>query len=96
MTRCTALSGDKVQGIRFDIRRGSPSFRVGVGCDERGDVTVEVTAAAARNLNLLRDPDFSNARERYLETGEMRIEGDPTRLGGWLDKIHDSIVERTI
>lgn len=85
----------RVQGIRLDIRGGAPSFRVGVGRAERGDVTVEVTSAAARHLNALRGADFSIARERYLASGEMRLEGDPALLGTWLDAVHDPIVDRT-
>ena len=92
------LSEGLLQGIRFDIRGGVPSFRVGVGREERGDVTIEITAAAARELNRLRsvDPSYPNSRDRFLSTGEMRVEGDPSRLGDWLDGVHDPIVDRTI
>jgi hypothetical protein len=92
------LSEGLVQGIRFDILGGKPSFRVGARPDERADVTVEVTAAAARELNTLRsaDPSYQAARDKFLSTGEMRVDGDPSRLGGWLDAVHDPIVDRTI
>jgi hypothetical protein len=91
------LSEGLVQGIRFDILGGKPSFRVGARPDERADVTVEVTAAAARELNALRsaDPSYQAARDKFLSTGDMRVDGDPSRLGGWLDAVHDPIVDRT-
>lgn len=86
-----------MQGIRFDIIAGQPSFRVGVRPGERGDVTLEITTAAAHRLNSLRsaDPSYQDAIEQLLETGEMRVDGDPSRLGGWLQELHDPIVERT-
>jgi hypothetical protein len=91
------LSEGLVQGIRFDIVAGKPSFRVGARPNERADVTVEVTAAAARKLNTLRSTDasYQAARDKFLSTGEMRVEGDPSRLGSWLDAVHDPIVDRT-
>lgn len=87
-----------VQGIRFDIRGGAPSFRVGVRRDERAEVTIEISAAAARALNSLRsdDPNYRATRDAFLRTGEMRVDGDPSRLGDWLDAVHDPIVDRTI
>jgi hypothetical protein len=36
------LSDGLLQGIRFDIRDGQMSFRVGVRPEERGNVTIEV------------------------------------------------------
>ncbi|MBB5713014.1 hypothetical protein [Sphingomonas xinjiangensis] len=94
----TAIGGGLVQGIRFDIRGGKPSFREGVSPDEKTHVTVEITAAAAQELNRLRsaDPAYAAARDRFLRTGEMRINGDPNRLGDWLAVVHDPIVDRTI
>ena len=91
------LSEGLVQGIRFDIVNGKPSFRVGAQKDERADVTIEITAAAARELNRLRsaDPSYPTARDKFLGTGEMRVDGDPSQLGGWLDAVHDPIVDRT-
>jgi len=87
-----------VQGIRFDIVAGRPSFRVGVRLDERADVVIEITSAAARTLNTLRaaDPDYRAALDRFAGTGEMRIEGDPSIFGRWLPAIHDRVVERTV
>ena len=86
-----------VQGIRFDIADGQPSFRVGAAPDETADVVVEITADAARRLNTLRtaDPAYSATRQNGLEGGEMRVTGDPSRLGDWLEAVHDAIVERT-
>jgi hypothetical protein len=87
-----------VQGIRFDIIAGQASFRVGVRPGERGDVTVEITTAAAERLNGLRiaDPRFPDAIDDVVRKGEMRVEGDPSRLGGWLEQVHDPIVEHTL
>lgn len=94
----TEIGDGRVQGIRFDIVDGRPLFRIGAASDERADVTVEVTAAVARELNALHsdDPAYAAARERAIATGAMRVDGDPSRLGGWLDAVHDPIVDRTI
>lgn len=92
------LSDGLIQGLRFEIVNGQPSFRVGVGRDERAEITVEVTSAAARKLNALHsaDPAYSAARDRFLSTGEMRVDGDLSRLGDWLEAVHDPIVDRTV
>ncbi len=91
------LSEDLVQGIRFDIISGKPSFRIGVQPGERGDIMIEVTAAAARRLNLLgsADPNYRTVSDSFLRSGEMRVDGDLSRLGGWLNAVHDRIVDRT-
>lgn len=91
------LSDGLVQGIRFEIANGQASFRVGVRRDERADITVEVTAAAARELNALHsaDPAYAVARDTFLSTGEMRVDGDLSQLGDWLEAVHDPIVDRT-
>lgn len=93
----TELSGGWVQGIRFDIVDGKPSYRVGAGLEESADIVVEVTAAAARQLNLLRTTDarFAVVRDEILRSSDMRVEGDISRLGAWLESVHDPIVERT-
>lgn len=87
----------RVQGIRFDVVAGAPSYRIGADREETADIVVEITAAAARRLNSLpaADPAYRVARQRYLETGEMRVTGDPERLGAWLEAVHDPIVART-
>lgn len=91
------LAPDLVQGIRFDIRAGLPSYRVGAGRDERGDITVEISAAASRALNTLygADPRFASELERLRHGGEFHIDGDLARLGAWFDAVHDRIVDRT-
>jgi len=91
------LSDGFVQGLRFDIVRGKPSFRIGARRDERAEITVEVTAAAARELNTLHsaDPKFQAARDRFLKTGEMQVDGDLSSMGKWLEEVHDPIVDRT-
>ncbi|AJR23378.1 hypothetical protein [Sphingobium sp. YBL2] len=92
------LADGLMQGIRFDIRAGFATYRVGVWPDERGDVTIEVTVAAARALNLLHndDPYFDSAREAALEMGALRVEGDLSPIATALAQTHDHIVDRTI
>lgn len=91
------LPNGLVQGMRFEISGGRPSFRAGVALDERGDILIEITSAAAHELNLLyaADPAYHAALGRFIDSGEMRIEGDPARLGDWLAAVHDPIVDRT-
>ena len=86
-----------IQGLRFDIVAGRPSFRVGVRPDERGDIFIKITTAAAQTLNSLRsaNPAYAAAIDEAMRSGEMRVEGDPSRLGGWLQALHDPIVDRT-
>ncbi|MCA1405059.1 hypothetical protein I6F26_11835 [Ensifer sp. IC3342] len=86
-----------LQGLRFEISAGVPSFRVGVLPGERGDVTIEITSAAAHKLNSLHnaDPEYRAAINGFLNSGEMRVDGDPARLGGWLEVVHDRIVANT-
>jgi hypothetical protein len=86
-----------VQGLRFDIEDGKPSFRVGARRGERADITVEVTAAASRELNSLysTDPRYRAASARLLGSGALRVDGDMARLGAWFDAVHDLIVDRT-
>lgn len=81
----------------LDINSGRPPFRVGARQDERADITVEITASAARKLNALHsaDPTYQTARDKFLGTNEMRVIGDPSRMGIWLDAVHDPIADRT-
>ena len=88
------LSAGLIQAIRFDIRDGRPSFRAGVRRNEQADIVVEVTAAAARKLNLMLGPAYNAVRDSFLRTGEMRVSGNVSRLGAWLDAVHDPIVDR--
>lgn len=85
------------QGLRFDIVGGQPSFRLGAGRDERGDITVEVTAAASYTLNSLRgaDPRFDAAAADLQASGEFRVDGELSQLGSWFSAVHDRIVDRT-
>jgi hypothetical protein len=91
------LSEGYVQGLRFDILNGQPSFRSGAQQHEQADVTVEVTTAAARQLNLLLsgDPHYKQISDHFLSTGELRVSGDIAKMGGWLSAVHDPIVSRT-
>ena len=91
------LPGGQVAGLRFDILGGRPAFRIGVGPDEVGDITIEVTVAASRTLNTLygADPRFGAEFTRLQQAGALRITGDLERLGSWFDAIHDRIVART-
>jgi len=93
-----ALAPGLVQGIRFDIKDGKPSYRIGALPDERADITVEVTAAASRELNSLysADPRYQAALDRLQGTGALRVEGDLARLGDWFAGVHDPIVDNTL
>lgn len=91
------LSGGLVQGIRFEIVGGAPSYRVGAQPHEQADIVIEVSTAVARELNALRstDPRYGTTLDGFLRTGEMRMQGDISRLGAWLATVHDPIVDRT-
>lgn len=86
-----------VQGLRFDIIGGQPSFRLGARRDERGDITIEVTAAGSRTLNALRGdtPYFHAALAELQASGELKVDGDFSQLGSWFGAVHDLIVDRT-
>lgn len=92
------LSEGLVQGLRFDIVGGKPTFRAGVRQGEHADIMIEITSAAAHELNLLysADPKYQTTLGNFLTTGEMRIDGDPSQLGEWLGAVHDPIVDRTL
>ncbi|MDZ5650031.1 hypothetical protein [Nitrospirillum sp. BR 11828] len=92
------LPSGLTQGIRIDIRDGIATFRVGVVRHEYGDATIEVTASAARALNLLRngDPRFDVVRAEAVRTGAMRVEGDLSPIATVLVATHDEIVDRTL
>ncbi|USX25933.1 hypothetical protein NHH73_25750 [Oxalobacteraceae bacterium OTU3CINTB1] len=91
------LGAGLAQGLRFEIVGGKPSFRLGAGPNEQADITVEVTVAGSRQLNTLHgaDPRFSAALAKLQSTGQLKIDGDLARLGGWFDGVHDQIVQRT-
>lgn len=92
------LADGLFEGFRFDIVNGKPSFRVGARPDERGDITIDVTRAASRELNTLHgnDPQYQPAVGKYIGSGEMKVDGDPSQLGAWLGPVHDTVVDRTI
>jgi hypothetical protein len=94
----TPLPDGRVQGIRIDMRGARVSYRVGVLPDERGDATIEVTAAAARALNILydTDPAFGRLSQAAVERGELRVHGDMTPIARVLARTHNDIVDRTI
>ena len=91
------LADGLVQGLRFDIAGGEATFRVGARPAERADITVEVTAAASRELNSLysADPRYAAATARLTRGGALRVDGDPSRLGAWFGAVHDPIVDHT-
>lgn len=91
------LPGGLVQGLRFDVVEGHPSFRIGAHPGERADIEIAVSKAGARALNLLhaRDPHYHETVRRLLDSGALRITGDIARLGPWLAAVHDAIVDRT-
>lgn len=86
-----------LQGLRFEINGGRPTFRAGATHDERGDITVEVTVADSHALNTLRseDPQFFETFSRLQSSAEFKIDGDLSTLGSWFNVVHDRIVERT-
>ncbi|MDR9776933.1 hypothetical protein RJJ65_30640 [Rhizobium hidalgonense] len=92
------LADGSIQGIRFDITNGIPTFRYGVGRGEGGDITIEITSSVARKLNLVKttDPEYKAAVKSALQSGGMKVQGDPALLGNWFSQIHDPIVELTI
>ncbi|GAB0120233.1 hypothetical protein [Acidisoma sp. 7E03] len=87
-----------MQGLRFDLVNGVPAFTIGVEEGERGDVTLEISAAAARELNSLytSDPAYHAALARMAESGEIRVTGDLSPMMDWLHAIHDPIVDHTV
>ena len=91
------LPNGRVQGIRFDIVNGMPSYRVGVDKDEHADLAIEVSTAVARELNLLYtdDPAYGAALERARQTGQIAMQGDPSLMPDWFTAIHDPLVDRT-
>ena len=91
------LGAGLVQGLRFEIVGGKPSFRLGVRRQERADITVEVSVAASRELNTLysADPDFHAAFAKSQSDGELKLDGDLALLGDWFGAVHDRIVDRT-
>ena len=91
------LGAGLVQGLRFAIRGGQAAFRIGAGLDERGDITLEVTAAGARQLNTLSgaDPCFRASVAALRDSGHLHIDGDLAQLGDWFGAVHDEIVRRT-
>jgi len=93
-----SLCGGFVQGLRFDIRNGIASFWAGARLGEEADIRIEITSAAAGQLNSLysADPRYQAALERFLSTGQMRVDGDPTQIGSWLQTVNDTIFDRTI
>lgn len=93
----TEVAPGLVQGLRFDIVGGRPAYRRGAGPDERGDVTIAVTAAASRRLNTMAgaDPAFPALFAELRASGELVLDGDLARLGAWFGAVHDRIVART-
>lgn len=85
------------QGLRFDITNGVPSFRAGVTPGEVGEITIHVTARVAQRLNQLyaSDPNLAQIQQAALASDQLRIQGDPSRLGAWFEGTHDKIVSRT-
>jgi hypothetical protein len=91
------LGDGRVAGLRFEIAGGKTTFRVGVRPDERGDLTVEITAAGSRLLNTLYgdDPAYGPAIADLKRTGALKVDGDFRRAGRWFVDVHDRIVART-
>jgi hypothetical protein len=87
-----------IQGLRFEIIGGRPSFRPGARDGEQGDITIKVSLAASHTLNTLYgdDPRFLAAFASLLADGEFELVGDLARLGPWFSNVHDKIVDRTL
>ncbi|ATE67254.1 hypothetical protein [Rhizorhabdus dicambivorans] len=92
------LSDGLFEGFRFNIVNGKPSFEIGARREERGDITLDVTKACSRELNMLHtdDPRYQAAVGRLVGNGEMKVDGDVSRLGSWLGPVHDIVVDRTV
>jgi hypothetical protein len=91
------ISPGLLQGLRFEINGGRPTFRAGAKPGEQGDITVEVLAADSHALNTLRseDPRFLETYARLQSSAQFTIDGDLSRLGSWFTLVHDRIVDRT-
>jgi hypothetical protein len=92
------LNPGLVQGLRFDIIGGRPSFRTGVQKVERGDLTVEITTSGSHVLNRLydADPRYKLTIAALKKKGELIVDGDFLQLGRWFHGVHDEIVDRTL
>ncbi|WP_374410368.1 hypothetical protein [Novosphingobium colocasiae] len=92
------LPGGYQQGLHLTITGGQPIFRAGVRPGERADVTMEVTRAGSYAVNTLysADPALPATFNALVASGELRIDGDLSRLGEWLGAVHDPIVDRTL
>ena len=60
------LSEGLVQGLRFDILSGKPSFRVGARRDERADVTIEI-----RNTGFRHEVTFRESVRGVHQSGSI-------------------------
>ncbi|MBN9146571.1 MULTISPECIES: hypothetical protein [unclassified Novosphingobium] len=85
------------QGLRVDVVGGSLAFRSGVLAGETAQVVIDVTAATARQLNLLlsADPAYAQVFGKAMQDGHLRIHGDLGALGPVFALAHDRIVEQT-
>jgi hypothetical protein len=90
LNRPRALSRDNV----LTSSVASALSELGARQDERTDITVEITAAAARELNTLKGAQYQAAHDHFLSTKEMRLQGDPSSMGAWREAVHDPIVDR--
>lgn len=93
------IGGGLIQGLRLDFRNGKAFYRIGAGVEEEGDVVIEVSRYAARQLNLhySEDPAYIELLEEFHANGQLKVvRGDISHLGDWLASTHDLIVGQTI
>jgi hypothetical protein len=86
------------QGLRIDVIDGVLACRTGVRADETTEVVIEVTAMAARQLNLLpsTDPAYRRRLDEAVSLGTLRVRGDLEPIARVFDMAHDRIVSRTL
>jgi len=89
--------GLRVDVVGVDVVGGSLAFRSGVLAGETAQVVIDVTAATARQLNLLlsADPAYAQVFGKAMQDGHLRIHGDLGALGPVFALAHDRIVEQT-
>jgi len=91
------LENGLIRGFRVEIRGSEVAFYEGVGPDERGDATIDMTAKALDELiHLPRgDPAQADAVERLLQSGDLVRAGRWDALEHVSAEVHQSLYERS-